>query len=73
MQYIAPTMQFLLGVLVFKEAFTKSMAIGFGLVWVALIIFWVEGYRANRLANLQRAALQSAEEAGRSGGAEVGH
>jgi len=60
MQYIAPTMQFLLGVLVFKEAFTKQMAFGFSLVWLALIILWVEGYRANRLANLQRAALQSA-------------
>jgi len=48
MQYIAPTLQFLLGVLVFKEAFTKPMAIGFSLVWLALIIFAVEGYRANR-------------------------
>jgi chloramphenicol-sensitive protein RarD len=61
MQYIAPTLQFLLGVLVFKEAFTRQMAIGFGLVWLALIIFWVEGYRANRLISNQPAALQSAD------------
>jgi chloramphenicol-sensitive protein RarD len=61
MQYIAPTLQFLLGVLVFKEALTRSMAIGFTLIWLALIIFWVEGYRANRLANLQRAAVPTAD------------
>lgn len=61
MQYIAPTLQFLLGVLVFKEAFTRAMAVGFALIWLALITFWVEGYRANRQANIQRAAIQSAD------------
>jgi chloramphenicol-sensitive protein RarD len=61
MQYIAPTLQFLLGVLVFKEAFTRPMAIGFTMIWLALIIFWVEGYRTNRLANLQRAVAPIAD------------
>ncbi|HEX4999913.1 MAG TPA: EamA family transporter RarD, partial [Terriglobia bacterium] len=42
-QYIAPTIQFLLGVLVFKEAFSRTQFLGFSLVWLALIICAVEG------------------------------
>ncbi|MEK7737339.1 MAG: EamA family transporter RarD [Pseudomonadota bacterium] len=48
LQYIAPTLQFLLGVLVYQEAFTQSQLIGYGLVWVALFIFGIEGYIAHR-------------------------
>ena len=48
LQYIAPTLQFLIGVLVYKEPFDLSRFIGFGLVWVALIVFAVENYLANR-------------------------
>jgi chloramphenicol-sensitive protein RarD len=49
LQYIAPTIQFLLGVLVYKEAFNHFQLIGFGVVWLALVIFWVESYHASRL------------------------
>ena len=38
LQYINPTMQFLLGVLVYKEPFTHNDLIGFGLVWAGLIL-----------------------------------
>ena len=48
LQYIAPTLQFLIGVLVYKEPFDLSRFIGFGLVWVALIVFAVENFLANR-------------------------
>ncbi|MBN1452750.1 MAG: EamA family transporter RarD [Anaerolineales bacterium] len=48
MQYIAPTLQFLLGVLLYKEPFTSTRLVGFSLVWVALVIFWVEGALAHR-------------------------
>lgn len=48
LQYIAPTIQFLIGVFLYKEAFDFSRFIGFGIVWVALIIFAVESYIANR-------------------------
>ena len=47
-QYIAPTLQFLLGVLVYGEPFTSAKLIGFGLVWAALILFGVEGLLARR-------------------------
>ena len=48
LQYINPTMQFLLGVLIYKEPFTHNDLIGFGLVWAGLILFWVEGLYARR-------------------------
>ena len=49
LQYIAPTLQFLIGVFIYKEPFDQSHLIGFGIVWVALVIFWVENYLANRV------------------------
>jgi chloramphenicol-sensitive protein RarD len=49
LQYITPTMLFLLGVFVYKEAFTTAQLAGFGLVWVALIVFSVEGFLARNL------------------------
>ncbi|NOY99276.1 MAG: EamA family transporter RarD [Chloroflexi bacterium] len=52
LQYIAPTLQFLLGVLVYKEPFTHDQVIGFGMVWVALIIFGVEGWVSSRASSL---------------------
>jgi len=48
LQYIAPTLQFLLGVLVYKEAFSHTQLIGYGLVWIALLIFGIEGFLAHR-------------------------
>jgi chloramphenicol-sensitive protein RarD len=50
LQYLAPTIQFLIGVLVYKEAFDSTRLIGFSLVWLALIIFWLENYWASRVA-----------------------
>jgi chloramphenicol-sensitive protein RarD len=48
LQYIAPTLQFLLGVLLYKEPFATSQLLGFSMVWVALILFWVEGVVAHK-------------------------
>ena len=56
LQYIAPTLQFLLGVLVYGEPFTHTQLIGFGMVWVALILFAVEGYLASRAQPVAAAA-----------------
>jgi chloramphenicol-sensitive protein RarD len=49
LQYIAPTLQFLIGVLIYHEPFDQSRLVGFGLVWLALIIFGLENYLANRV------------------------
>jgi len=48
LQYLAPTIQFALGILVFDEAMPASRWIGFGLVWVALVIFTVEAVNHRR-------------------------
>jgi chloramphenicol-sensitive protein RarD len=49
LQYIAPTLQFLIGVLIYHEPFDQSRLVGFGLVWLALILFSAESYLANRV------------------------
>jgi chloramphenicol-sensitive protein RarD len=53
LQYIAPTLQFLIGVFLYHEVFDQTRLIGFSLVWLALIIFWVENYLANRRVPVQ--------------------
>ena len=50
LQYVAPTIQFLIGVFLYHESFDQSRLIGFSLVWIALIIFWVESYLAGRMS-----------------------
>lgn len=49
-QYLAPTMQFLLGVFFFGEPFTRARAIGFTLIWCALAIYAADGLRRSRTA-----------------------
>jgi chloramphenicol-sensitive protein RarD len=48
LQYIAPTIQLVLGVLVFHEPFTRAQLVGFSFVWLALGVFAVDGIRARR-------------------------
>lgn len=48
MQYIAPTLQFLIGVLLYAEPFGQAQLIGFGIVWIGLAIFSTESYFARR-------------------------
>ncbi len=57
-QYMAPTLQFLIGIIVYGESFTRSRAIGFGVVWAALAIFWVEGLLAVRRRPLRPTSRQ---------------
>lgn len=53
LQYITPTAQFLLGVFVYNEPFTQIQLVGFSLVWLALILFTVEGFIARRTRQMQ--------------------
>jgi chloramphenicol-sensitive protein RarD len=48
LQYIAPTMQFLLGVLLYREPFTSAQLMGFAMVWAALIVLGAEGFLVHR-------------------------
>lgn len=47
-QYLAPAMQFAIGVLVLREPMPPARWAGFALVWVALIVLTVDGARRAR-------------------------
>lgn len=59
LQYIAPILQLACGVLIYHEPMPAARLAGFGLVWIALIMFTVDGLRNARAA----ARLRSAAEA----------
>ena len=48
LQYIAPTLQFLIGVLIYHESFTMDRLVGFSLIWLALVIYSGENIWFNR-------------------------
>ncbi|MFC5819984.1 EamA family transporter RarD [Nonomuraea harbinensis] len=56
LQYIAPVLQFLCGVLIAKETMPPSRWIGFSIVWLALAIFTYDSLRAARAARIGRSA-----------------
>lgn len=49
-QYSAPTLQFLMAVFLFGEAFTAAHAITFTLIWLAVALFLFESWRNARSA-----------------------
>ncbi len=55
-QYLAPVIQFLVGVFIFLEEMPPARWAGFGLVWLALIVLTIDMLRSNRVA--RRAALE---------------
>jgi len=48
LQYIAPTLQLACGVFAFHERFERTRAIGFALIWAALLIYAGEGLWLSR-------------------------
>lgn len=48
LQYIAPTIQFLLGIYVFGEPFSNEQLVGFSLIWLALIVYSFESIWVSR-------------------------
>jgi chloramphenicol-sensitive protein RarD len=48
LQYIAPSLQFLLAVLAFGEPLTTAHIVCFGAIWAALVIFTLDSWRAAR-------------------------
>jgi chloramphenicol-sensitive protein RarD len=58
LQYLAPTIQFLLGVLYFHESMSTGRWVGFGLVWLALMIMTFSGLRTAARSRRDRLALE---------------
>lgn len=54
LQYIAPTLQLLLGIFMYGEPFSRSRAIGFVLIWAALAIYAADGVRRSRSRSSRR-------------------
>lgn len=56
LQYIAPTGQFLIGVLIYGEPFPRERLIGFSFIWLALLIYTGERILLSRKAAHMRYA-----------------
>ncbi len=63
LQYLAPSLQFLLGVVVFAEPMPPVRLAGFALVWAALALFSVDGLRHARATRAARPARPALAEA----------
>jgi chloramphenicol-sensitive protein RarD len=61
LQYLAPVLQFLIGVLLYDEPMPASRLAGFALVWMALVVLSVDGVRHRTRA--RRATPTGAVEA----------
>lgn len=48
LQYLTPTMQFVIALVVFGEAMTLARWVGFALVWAALVVLTADGLRNGR-------------------------
>jgi chloramphenicol-sensitive protein RarD len=44
LQYIGPSIQFVIGIWVFREAFTPARLAGFALIWMALVVYTADGW-----------------------------
>lgn len=56
-QYINPTLQFIVATLVFREVFTGWHAAAFGLIWTALALYSAESLRQDRA--VRKAAIRA--------------
>ena len=61
-QYIAPTVQLVLAVLVYGEVFTATHALTFGLIWFALALYTFDALRAQRHLRALRRTIDAANE-----------
>lgn len=55
LQYVAPILQLAVGVLIYHEPMPAARLAGFGMVWLALIVFTADGIRNSRNAARARA------------------
>ncbi|WP_409530477.1 EamA family transporter RarD, partial [Sphingobium yanoikuyae] len=55
LQYLAPTLQFLCGVVLLGETLSQGQMLSFGLIWLGLILFASDSYAAARRNRLAKA------------------
>jgi len=61
LQYLAPTLTFLLGVAVYREPFDHVKLVAFCCIWLSLFIYTLEGVRFSRVGALRSPASTMAE------------
>lgn len=57
LQYLTPTLQFLIAIFVFHEEMPAARWWGFALVWVALVVLTTDGLRAGRMPRPAQATV----------------
>lgn len=67
LQYIGPSLQFIIGVAVYDEPMPPTRLAGFIMVWTALALFTVEGLRHRRVVAARVSADAASSEATSSG------
>ncbi len=72
LQYLAPVLQFVTGLLIFHEDMTTGRWIGFSLVWFALAVFTFESIHYRRRQQI-RLAVEASARLRRSPDRHVGH
>lgn len=63
LQYVAPILQLLVGVIIYDEAMPPARLAGFALVWLALIVFTWDGLRHARRAARRPQPVEAAAQA----------
>jgi chloramphenicol-sensitive protein RarD len=57
-QYIAPTLQFILGVFVYNEPFPAARLVGFSIIWLALLVYSLESIVFSRKAKSESSLVE---------------
>ena len=68
LQYLAPTMQFLIGVVIYAEPLPATRLAGFALVWIALAVFTLDERRRGRAMRAAEAVVGRSTLAGSRAG-----
>jgi chloramphenicol-sensitive protein RarD len=63
-QYVTPTLQFLLAVALYREPFTRAHAAAFGFIWASLALYSFEAVRGQRAAARRASGEAAAAAAG---------
>lgn len=72
MQYLAPSIMFVVSLTILGEAMPAERWIGFGLIWCSLVLFTVDALRAARAGRRERRAAQAAQAAAAAATRDVG-
>ena len=61
LQYLSPTLQFLLAVLVFREPISSAQLLSFAFIWTAIAIYTADSFGATRQARLELVEIFGAD------------